>query len=150
MYVLWCCLCASVRARKQCKTHTGARIAQLVERPTERPGAIPTRVRVPGAARDFSPRVSFQCRLRLLRCPYSPLCAIACINSCVYVKNPKHWQPYPLCPNTRKILHAPIEMGSAALAAAVPHQVKTTPISDKVRFIFHCDCERAQVDRTSS
>ena len=38
-------------------------IAQLVERPTEKSGAILTRVRVPGAARDFSPRVSFQCRL---------------------------------------------------------------------------------------
>ena len=37
-----------------------AGIAQLVERPTEKPGAILTLVRVPGAARDFSPRVSFQ------------------------------------------------------------------------------------------
>ena len=45
-----------------------AGIAQLVERPTEKPGAILTRVRFPGAARDFlpegcSPRVNFQCRL---------------------------------------------------------------------------------------
>ena len=38
-------------------------IAQLVERPTEKPGRIPARVRVPGAARDFSHRVSFQCIL---------------------------------------------------------------------------------------
>ena len=38
-------------------------MAQLVERPTEMPGAILTRVRVPGAARDFSPRVKVQCRL---------------------------------------------------------------------------------------
>ena len=38
-------------------------IAQLLERLTEKPGAILTRVRVPGAARDFSPRVKFQCRL---------------------------------------------------------------------------------------
>ena len=37
--------------------------AQLVERPTEKPGTKLTRVRVPGAARDCSPRVSFQCRL---------------------------------------------------------------------------------------
>ena len=37
-----------------------AGIAQLVERPTEKSGAILTRVRVPGAARDFSPRVKFQ------------------------------------------------------------------------------------------
>ena len=28
-------------------------IAQLIERPTEKPGAILSRVRVPGAARDF-------------------------------------------------------------------------------------------------
>ena len=38
-------------------------VAQMVERPAENPGTILTRVRVPGAARDFSPRVSFQCRL---------------------------------------------------------------------------------------
>ena len=31
----------------------GAAIAQWVERPTEKPGAVLTRVRVPGAARDF-------------------------------------------------------------------------------------------------
>ena len=31
------------------------RIAQLVQRPTEKPGTILTRVRVGGAARDFSP-----------------------------------------------------------------------------------------------
>ena len=30
---------------------------------SEKPGVILTRVRVPGAARDFSPGVSFQCRL---------------------------------------------------------------------------------------
>ena len=38
-------------------------VAQLVERPAEKPGTILTRVRVPGAARDFSPTVSFQYRL---------------------------------------------------------------------------------------
>ena len=38
-------------------------IAQWVECPSEKPGVILTRVRVPGAARDFSPRVIFQCRL---------------------------------------------------------------------------------------
>ena len=35
-------------------------IAQLVECLTEKPGAVPKGVRVPGAARDFSPRVNFQ------------------------------------------------------------------------------------------
>ena len=41
----------------------GVRIAQLVERPAEKPGAILTRVRVLGAAREFSHRVNFKCRL---------------------------------------------------------------------------------------
>ena len=40
-----------------------AGIAQSIEHPTEKPGAILTRVRIPGAARDFSPRANFQCKL---------------------------------------------------------------------------------------
>ena len=57
----------------------GARIAQLVERPTEKPGAMLTGVRVPCASWDFfffffffflSPsQLSVQ---TLLPCPYSP------------------------------------------------------------------------------
>ena len=42
---------------------TGVRIAQLVQRLTEKPGTILTHVQVPGAARDFSPRVGFYSRL---------------------------------------------------------------------------------------
>ena len=42
---------------------TDSRIARLAEQQTEKPGAILMQVRVPGAARDFSPRVDFQCRL---------------------------------------------------------------------------------------
>ena len=38
----------------------GRDVAQLVE---HRTGTPPTQVRFPGAARDFSPRVNFQCRL---------------------------------------------------------------------------------------
>ena len=34
-------------------------IAQLVERLTEKPGAVLMQVQVPGVARDFSPRVNF-------------------------------------------------------------------------------------------
>ena len=41
----------------------GTGIVQLVQRPTEKPGAVLARVRVPVAARDFSPRVNFHCRL---------------------------------------------------------------------------------------
>ena len=48
----------------------GDGIAQLVERPTEKPGAILRRVRTSGAARDFSPsQLPVQ---TLLRCPHSP------------------------------------------------------------------------------
>ena len=42
---------------------SGSGVAQLVERPIEKPGAILTRVRVPCAARNFSARINFQCRL---------------------------------------------------------------------------------------
>ena len=44
-------------------SHPRARRAQWVKRPTENPGAMLTRVQVPGAARDFSPRVNFLCGL---------------------------------------------------------------------------------------
>ena len=48
-------------------TVTVTEIAHSVERPTQKPGTILTRVRVPGAARDFSLSVQ-----TLLLCPYSP------------------------------------------------------------------------------
>ena len=37
-------------------------ITRLVERPTEKPDTILTRVRVLGTAIDISPTVNFQCR----------------------------------------------------------------------------------------
>ena len=49
--------------------------------------ASPTQVRFPGAVRDFSPRVNFQCRLSYV-CLCTPPCAIACINICMHVKDP--------------------------------------------------------------
>ena len=50
----------------------GAGIAQFVECPTERPGAILTRVRVPGAERDYFTRSQHLRLLQtVLRCPYS-------------------------------------------------------------------------------
>ena len=62
---------------------TGGDVAQHVERQT---GTPLTQVRFPGAARDFSPRVTLQRRLsygvRTLRR------AVACINICVHVKDP--------------------------------------------------------------
>ena len=58
-------------------------VAQLVEHRTSTPLR---QVRFPGAARDFSPRISFQCRL----CygVLTPRCAIACINIFMHVKDP--------------------------------------------------------------
>ena len=61
----------------------GGDVAQLVERRT---GTPLRQVRFPGAAREFSARVNFQCRLSYgVR---TPPCAIACINICAYVKDP--------------------------------------------------------------
>ena len=48
-----------------------AGMAQLAERPTEKPGAILTRVRVPGATRELSYKSHLSLQT-LLRCPYSP------------------------------------------------------------------------------
>ena len=46
----------------------------------------PTQVRFPGAAKDFSRRINFHCRLSYgIR---TPLCAIACICICAHVKDP--------------------------------------------------------------
>ena len=51
-----------------------------------RTGTSPSQVRFPGAARDFSPRVNFQCRLSYgVR---TPPCAIACIYIYAHVKDP--------------------------------------------------------------
>ena len=95
----------------------GAGIVQLVERATEKPGAI---LVVSGAARDFYlsqlPVLPLQTHLR---CPYSPPRAIACINLSAHFKNPKHivW----ISKNT---YCTQIAMGSAALTAAVPYRVR--------------------------
>ena len=64
--------------------------AQLVE---HRTSTLLTQVRFPGVATDFSPRVSFQCRLlTCVRTPQTPAtppqCTIACINICAHVKDP--------------------------------------------------------------
>ena len=58
-------------------------VAQLVESQT---GTPLTQVRFPGAARDFSPGVNFQCRLSYgVR---TPPYAITCIDICAHMKNP--------------------------------------------------------------
>ena len=79
----------------------GAGIAQCVERRTEKPGAILTRVRVPRFSFSF-PVSAFSADS--LTVSAQPPCAIACINICADVNNPKHWQPYH-CLDTRKHAH---------------------------------------------
>ena len=61
----------------------GGYVAQLIQRRTRTPL---TQVRFPGAERDFSPRVNFQCRL-CYGVPTSS-CAIACIDICAHVRDP--------------------------------------------------------------
>ena len=58
----------------------GAETVQLVERPTEKPSTILTRVRVPGATRDFLKKSTSSADS--LTVFVQPRCAIACINSC--------------------------------------------------------------------
>ena len=63
---------------------SGGDVAQLVE---HRTGTQSTQVWIPGEARDFSPRVSMQCRLSYgVR---TPPCAIECIYICAHVKDPR-------------------------------------------------------------
>ena len=63
--------------------HWDCNVAHWLEHRTVTPL---TQVRFPGAARDFLPRVNFQCRLSFgVR---TPPCAIACINICAHVKDP--------------------------------------------------------------
>ena len=82
---------------------------------------IRTGVRVPGAARDFSPTVNFQRRLSDCRVR-DPVCNCMHPNMCAHYKS-QTLAATPLFGHT-EMLHAPTEMGSAALVAAVPYQVK--------------------------
>ena len=61
---------------------SGGDVAQSAEHRTVTPLRL---VGFPGAARDFSPRINFQCRLSY-GVRTSP-CAIACINICAHVKD---------------------------------------------------------------
>ena len=77
----------------------------MVECSTEKPDAILTRVRVPGAATDLSPGVNFPGNVDSRTVSAHPLCAVARINIGAHVKSPKHWQPYQ-CLDTRKYMAA--------------------------------------------
>ena len=77
------CCCVLCRTYDVFRTQhiLGRGVAQFVQRWT---GTPLTQVRFPGAARDFSPRVHFQCRLsygvRTHPCAY--------INICTHIKDP--------------------------------------------------------------
>ena len=63
-------------------------VAQMIKHRTR---TLPKQVRSSGAARDFSPRVNFQCRLS---CDVrAPLCAIACIYICAHVARQRSRSP---------------------------------------------------------
>ena len=87
-----------------------AGFALLAERPIEKTGTILMWVQVPGAARDFCPKVNFQCRLSFSGT--SPARTLAAM---------------PLFGHT-KIPHTLIGMGSTALVAAVPYPGKVIRI----------------------
>ena len=78
-----------------CTVRMGTGIAQLVEFLTEKPDAILTWVWVLSVARDLSPSADSPAM------SIEPPCAIACIDICAHVNNPRHWQPYPSL-DTRK------------------------------------------------
>ena len=98
-------------------------------RDTENPGAV-ILTRVPSSrwGKGFFFHLSVQTLLS--RCPpFSPLCAIACINFGALVKS-QTLAATPLFGHT-KILHTLTGMVSAALAAAAPYPGMATRISRK-------------------
>ena len=108
-------ICSTPVACKRSQSFGYSGLAQLVECPTEKSGAVLTRVRVPGAASDFSPRVSFQCRLPYgvhTAPPPTPPCAFTCIDTCAHVKT--------LAAIPLDTLRTLMGMCNAALAATVP------------------------------
>ena len=90
----------------------------MEERPIEKPGSALTRVRLSGAARDFSPRVSYQCRLS-----YGVRSAPACNRMQQRLCGRSKSQTLAAIPlfGQTKILHTLTGTGRAALAAAVPN-----------------------------
>ena len=88
-------------------------IAQWVECPIEKSGAILTRVRFFGPARDFCSPESPFCADTFAIVEQLP-CGIVYLSICAHVKDPTHWQR-----GHTQTLHTLVGMGSAALVAAV-------------------------------
>ena len=95
---------------------------------TQKSGAKLMQVRVPSAARLFSPQVSFQCRLSYSVCLYSPRMQLHASTSVCMLKLPNTGSHITLFGHA-KILHTLIGMGSAALVAAVLYPGKVTRMS---------------------
>ena len=55
-------------------------------------GMLLMQIQVPAVAEDFHPELTFSTNSFTVF--LKPLCAIACINMCALIKNPKPWQPY--------------------------------------------------------
>ena len=85
--------------------------------PTEKPGAVLTRVPVPGAAREFSPRFNFQCRLSYG--VHAAPCVQLRASTSVGTLKSHVVAAIPLSGHT-KLLHTLERMGSAVLADVVP------------------------------
>ena len=80
---LFVCCCCCVFFCKLTLTYVGGDVAQLIVHWTSLP---PAQVRFPCAARDFSLRVKFQCRLTYR--VHTLLCAVACIYLCAHARDP--------------------------------------------------------------
>ena len=63
--------------------------------------------------------------------PVQTLYLSTCIDICVHVKNPQHWQPQTPLSGQRNLPHTLTGTGSAAFSAAVPYPGKATWSSRK-------------------
>ena len=103
----------------------GGDAANLVKRKSSTPLK---QVRIPCAARNFSPRVNFQCRLSYG--VHTPPCAIACVNICAHVKDPVVYVRVRWIMETLK--HPACTLGWAAqLSRSWLSQGKTTRVSNR-------------------
>ena len=88
------------------QTLRGSRGGDVVQLVGHRTGTPLTQVRFPSAARDFSPRVNFQCRLS--RGVRTPSCTIACMYIRAHVKDPAvHVRVRRIMETLKNTQHAP-------------------------------------------
>ena len=97
------CLLASILLGFNVGLPVRAGISHWVKRPTEKPGVILTRVRVPGAARDFLSESAFSADS--LKVSVQPPYATACIKICVHVKKSQTLAAVPLLQTHENTAH---------------------------------------------